>query len=307
MTKALVPKVSVVLPTRDRAYCLPRALRSVLTQDMPDWELILVDDGSSDGTPALRAHLAAVLGPNNYREVETSGLGPAGARNRGLALARGEFVAFLDSDDAWLPQKLGMQLSALARDPAAGFCFTDFSEFGDDGSFSRERHLIPRAMEGCIYPAVLQVIHNVITTPSVMVRRNLLEQVGGFDESMRICEDIDLWTRLARRSRCAVIRVPLTLVHAREALDFPYVAGLTGRQQLYRRARAADPALDTAFLVELYVEILDSYLAVALQRGDAHVARALEAALAIARQCEAAAQYSACDATMDDLITQLRR
>src|SRR5437016_5735478 len=108
------PSVSVVLPTRDRLDLLPRALASVLDQSVVDLECIVVDDGSSDGTAAWLADHA----DTRLHVLHTAGgRGPAGARNDGISVARGRYVAFQDSDDEWLPGKLKKQLAALTREP----------------------------------------------------------------------------------------------------------------------------------------------------------------------------------------------
>src|SRR5690242_19027925 len=104
-----MPKVSVVLPTYNRARCLARAVQSVIVQDFQDWELILVDDGSTDGTPELRERFRRALGCR-YRDLVSDHRGVSAARNLGIAAATGEYVAFLDSDDFWFPAKLRLQL-----------------------------------------------------------------------------------------------------------------------------------------------------------------------------------------------------
>jgi glycosyltransferase involved in cell wall biosynthesis len=284
-----VPRITVVLPTHNRAHCLERAVRSVVAQDYADWELVLVDDGSTDATPALCERFAGLLGPR-YRDVTTRQSGVSAARNRGIALAQGEFVALLDSDDFWLPQKLGMQVAALDAEPRAGFCFTDYARFDDDGDFDDWRHPIPPALEGDIYPAVLEIRHNVITSPSVLVRRDVLAETGGFDETMQVCEDIDLWTRIARRTACVPVRLPLVAVHARTDEAFAYRSSLAARMALYRKASREDAMLPPGFLATLYREMLTVYRDVALLRRDRQVATMLRRSLAAVARQDADAQ-----------------
>ena len=278
-----MPRITVVLPTYNRAHSLDRAVRSIVAQDYPDWELILVDDGSTDDTVLLRQRFATLLGPR-YRDATIARSGVSAARNHGIAMANGELIAFLDSDDFWLPQKLGMQVAALEQNPGAGFCFTDYAAFQDDGNFSIERHTIAPALEGHIYPAVLEIRHNVIMCPSVLVRRDILAQTGGFDEGMQVCEDIDLWRRVSRRTCCVPVRVPLVAVHTRLAETYPYRKNLAARLSLYRKASREDADLPPAFVATLYKEMLSVYRDVALLRRDAKIGATMRRALAAARQ-----------------------
>jgi glycosyltransferase involved in cell wall biosynthesis len=263
------PEVSVVLPTRDRAYCLERAVASVAAQDFNNWELILVDDGSKDSTPMLRRGFADMLGPR-FVDLETGGKGASAARNAGIAAARGEYIAFLDSDDLWLPEKLGIQLEAMQRCQGAGMCFTDFTGFDDAGAVFLTGHSISPELDGNAYPALLYVEHNCVTTPSVMVRRTVLDRAGGFDESMRLCEDIDLWTRIARIAPVIPIRIPLVLVHFRPTKEFPYEPSIIWRAALYNRAARRDPSLRWATLAHLHRGLLQCYHGAATGRGDRH-------------------------------------
>src|SRR5690349_15468262 len=124
------PRVSIVVPTRNRAADLPDALASVLVQTFADWECIVVDDGSTDGTLEVVSH-AARADPRVRSVRREPGGSHAGARNAGLALARGDYVAFLDDDDRWLPGKLALQLPLLERDRDAGIVFGRVELFGD--------------------------------------------------------------------------------------------------------------------------------------------------------------------------------
>lgn len=180
-----MPRVNVIIPTYNRASCLMRAVRSVLAQDFTDWDMTIVDDGSTDDTKAVVARLDEILGPR-LKYIEQPQSGASKARNRGISDSSGEWVAFLDSDDIWLPQKLGMQLQAAATSDS-DFVYADYFEFTDRDGAKGDGHLIPQDMTGSIYPQLLEVRCNVVTCPSVVVRRRVLDEVGGFDEGMRIC------------------------------------------------------------------------------------------------------------------------
>jgi glycosyltransferase involved in cell wall biosynthesis len=201
------PRVSIVLPTYNRASFLPQAVDSVLRQTEPHWELIIADDGSTDGTAA---YLDSVKDPR-VRVMRLPHVGhPESVRNRAVATARTALVAFLDSDDWWEPGKLALQLDALADNPAAGWSFTWF-RFVDERGAMLPTIAVPRAIPDAW--ALEQIISGVtpVLTPTVLVRRALLEELGGFDETLPVASDFDLWTRLAAASPAAFVAEPLVV------------------------------------------------------------------------------------------------
>jgi glycosyltransferase involved in cell wall biosynthesis len=207
---SLEPLVSVVLPTHNRVNLLRDAIASIIAQTYPHWELIVVDDGSTDGTADL---LDAIL-DRRVRCLTVPHSGNASvARNVGIAAARGWYVAFQDDDDVWLPDKLARQLAALEARPEAAWCYSD-AEFVDD-----ELHPIvvarPRwiAHEGWILEQLLD-LQVGIPLPTVIVEKRALDVVGGFDERLPRRHDIDLWLRIAEHAPAAV--VPARLVKVRK-------------------------------------------------------------------------------------------
>lgn len=205
--------VSVVLPTYNRLAYLRQAVQSVLDQTYRRWELIVVDDGSTDGTAEYLASLGT-----RVRVLTLAGRGGAArARNAGVGAARGAYVAFLDSDDVWLPEKLAMQVAGLRAQSRCRWSYTFFRRINDDG----EEIPLPAgrrwvACEGWILEELITVVAWV-ATPAVVAERSLLSDVGGFDESLESSEDYDLWLRLARRSEVAL--VPRALVAVRQHRD----------------------------------------------------------------------------------------
>jgi hypothetical protein len=182
-----MPAVSVVIPTYQRRKYVGRAVRSVLAQRFTDWELIVVDDGSTDGTQeALRAFQPRL------RYLWQENKGASAARNAALGLARGEIVAFLDSDDRWLPDHLETLVAMLARHPEAVLaCTTPRFRIQGRGRVS-DAELVDALP--------LLFVENWIGYPSgTAVRRDQLVAVGGFDERMTVLEDGELWLRLATR------------------------------------------------------------------------------------------------------------
>lgn len=181
--------VSVVIPTFDRAAVLPRALDSVLAQTRPVDEILVVDDGSRDDTAGLAGRYPSVRwlhGPNR---------GVSAARNRGIRESGGEWLAFLDSDDAWEPEKLELQLEAVAgaEDPALVHCDETWIRNGRRVN-PRQRH---QKRGGWIFHHCLPLC--AISPSAAMVHRRVLHEIGGFDEDLPACEDYDLWLRLTAR------------------------------------------------------------------------------------------------------------
>jgi glycosyltransferase involved in cell wall biosynthesis len=199
------PLISVILPTFNRLQYLPDALASVFAQTFQDWELLIVDDGSEAQT---RTYLQTLEDPPRVRLIQLAHTGkPAMARNAALREARGEYVAFMDSDDIWMPQKLSTQMAALRIHGDCAWSHTNFLLVDSRGGSLRE---MPAA-DGWILGPLLKT-ETVVALPSVVASRALLSQVDNFDESLTMCEDYDLWLRLAARSRVAAIAEPLTVV-----------------------------------------------------------------------------------------------
>lgn len=189
----MTPRVSIVVPTRNRAEELVGALDSVRAQSADAWECIVVDDGSGDATGDVVAR--AVAGDARFRGLRREPGGSiAAARNLGLGAAIGEFVAFLDDDDRWLPEKLARQVEILDAQPDAAFVCGRVERFGDSGGIWPERPVPVRPTLRALLAS------NFVPVSTVLARRTAVEQSGGFDESLRVAEDYDLWIRVAIRS-----------------------------------------------------------------------------------------------------------
>ena len=200
------PVISVIIPTFNSADYIPQALDSVLNQTYRDFEIIVVDDGSTD-------HTQTVLAPYmpQIRYIWRENGGPSRARNAGIQAARGRYIAFLDADDLWVPTKLEVQAQVLDTRPEVGLVF------GDTQVFDRERILVDSflrqkrqysalAASPTVEQAFLTLIRdNFIPTSTVMVRRQCIATVGMFDESLLSAEDKDLWLRIAMRFGIACI------------------------------------------------------------------------------------------------------
>lgn len=201
--------LSVVIPAHNAARTLDRALASVFCQDIPRLEIIVVDDGSRDGTAALAAAFAT--GPVRVIRLEECG-GAANARNHGIAAAQGELVAFLDADDEWLPNKLERQLALLDANPSMDFVSCGARLIAPDGSDCGTLYPgRPPAWGGTAWQVLLA--YNFIATPSIVVRRKALAAVGGFDTALKVGEDQDMWIRLSLAGELGYVDDMLVRVH----------------------------------------------------------------------------------------------
>ena len=196
--------VSVIIPSYDRWPMLGEAVDSVLVQTAREYELIVVDDGSTDETPRRLRDYGARL-----TMLSQSRRGVAAARNLGARQASGQYLAFLDSDDLWHPLKLERQLAFMESNPEVEICQTD-EIWVRNGVRVNLRHK-HRKPSGDIFRASLELC--LVSPSAVMLRRDLFERVGGFDESLPVCEDYDLWLRIAKNTEVPLI--PETLVTKR--------------------------------------------------------------------------------------------
>jgi glycosyltransferase involved in cell wall biosynthesis len=203
----IAPSISVVIPTYNCAHLLPNAVRSAFAQTITPSEVIVVDDGCTDDTADVMHALAKEL-PDTFVFIRKPNGGEASARNRGVAAATGEYIAFLDQDDVWLPQKFERQLPLFADVSAPALTFTAYTRVSGadrtivrvDGWQPTIEHALRRLMEGCC-----------VTPSTVMVRREALTAAGPFDESLWLGNDWEMWLRLAAAGhRFAYLPEPMT-------------------------------------------------------------------------------------------------
>ena len=216
----LAPTVSVVVPAYNRAGSIVAAIESVLRQSYADFELLVVDDASSDGT--LDA-AGTVRDPRIRLLANPRNLGAAGARNTGLAAARGTWIAFQDSDDEWLPRKLELQMARLTA-PGADYIGA-YCGMLILGTPAAARAGLPPdrpqvryfpgpdldPVEGDILPTLLRA--SLVSTQTLVARRDLLQRIGGFDASLQAMEDWECMLRLAPLGRFALVDEPLVQQH----------------------------------------------------------------------------------------------
>lgn len=194
------PLVSVVIPTFNRAAWVGEAIDSVLAQDHTPIELIVVDDGSNDTTPQVVQPYAPAL---TY--IQRPHRGVSAARNDGVAASRGDLVAFLDSDDLWLPGKIATQVALFTHHPQLQACYTD--EIWIRHGVRVNPRQVHRKHSGWIFHQSLP--RCTISPSSIMLRRSQWDRLGGFDERLPACEDYDLWLRLTLTTPVHLIPQPL--------------------------------------------------------------------------------------------------
>ena len=186
------PALSVIIPVWNGERYLPESLACLAAQTRRDFEVIVVDDGSTDGSAALVEAFAQTPGAPSVSLIRQANAGVSAARNRGIAAARAPLIGFLDCDDLWTPDKVAQQLAVLEAHPEIDLCFTGFSFIDGAGRDLPERSLPP---EGPVSVEAL-LPRNFIHTSTVIVRRSALERVGGFDTGLSTFEDFELWLRI---------------------------------------------------------------------------------------------------------------
>ena len=244
-----VPAVSVILPTYNRSRLLERAVRSVLAQSYGGLELIVVDDASTDDTAAVLATITdSRLRLLSHRENQ----GASAARNAGIKAARGEFVAFQDSDDVWMPDKLQKQM-AVFRDSDIGMGVVYHGLFRLDGT--EARYSPPAGIARKEGDLALQILpKSFVTTTTLLVRRRLLVEVGLFDENLPRFQDWELVMRLARACRFRFLDEPLTIAFVtEESITHDQAAALEARRAILEKHEEHLAASPAAMAEHLYV------------------------------------------------------
>ena len=198
-------QVSVIIPTFNRAETLPRALESVLAQKGMSFEVFIVDDGSTDGTQKLVEKIACGK-PDIHYDFQAN-QGPSAARNLGIKKASSPFLAFLDSDDEWLPGKLKAQLDFFGENSDFLICQTKeiWIRSGKRVNLMKKH----QKSGGDIFERSLKL--SLVSPSSVMMRREFFDRVGLFDETLPVCEDYDLWLRASARFPIGLIKKPYVI------------------------------------------------------------------------------------------------
>jgi glycosyltransferase involved in cell wall biosynthesis len=190
------PLISVIMPAYNSAATIRESIMSVVDQSYKRWELIVVDDGSTDDT----ARVVTEIEDDRIRIYQKTNSGVADARNQGMAIAKGDFLAFLDADDLWLSPKLKCQLDCFAAGPDdLGLVHTGYLEFGTEGTRAPKplRHCRKEWLSGAVHRRLM--VHDFVATSTVMIRSEVPTHCGEFDRTLSGPEDWDFWIRIASR------------------------------------------------------------------------------------------------------------
>ena len=211
------PQISVIITTYNRAAMVTEAVESVLAQEMTDFELIVIDDGSTDETEERLSIYGSRL---KYYQQENAGV--SSARNRGLESARAPLVAFLDSDDLWLPAKLQVQHKYMMEHPEVHICQTEEIWWRNGRQVNPKRH--HRKPSGDIFRRSLDLC--LVSPSAVMMRRELFEKVGYFDEELPAAEDYDLWLRVSVEYQVPLLPDPVVIKRGGHSDQLSAISGI---------------------------------------------------------------------------------
>ena len=199
-------EVSVIIPTYNYGRFINETIRSVLSQSFSDSEIIIVDDGSTDGTKDI----VSTFTDPRITYIYQKNRGQSSARNTGIRAASGGYIGFLDADDLWVPEKLEIQLSIFQTKPSVGLIYTGYEVIDDLGTSIATRKA--RTIEGDLVSQL--ILGNIVSGSATtsLVRRACFDQVGLLDETLTSCEDWDMWLRIARIYDFACIEQPLAKI-----------------------------------------------------------------------------------------------
>jgi glycosyltransferase involved in cell wall biosynthesis len=244
----VTPLVSVIIPTHNSAMFIAESVRGVLAQTDRRFEVIVVDDGSSDDTREALRPFADLI-----RYLHQDNRGPAAARNAGIRIARGEFICFLDADDSWSPNKLELQIASMAAHADVGLLFADAQE--SDGATIRKPSIVASMTFGADVLSQERLdqafrkllVENFVPTSTVMIRKSSLLKAGLFDETLQNVEDRDMWLRLAATSGVACVPQVLATKRSHGAnISSRTEMALRSRIKVWDKARREWPALAPA-------------------------------------------------------------
>jgi glycosyltransferase involved in cell wall biosynthesis len=253
------PLISVIIPTYNREKLVGEAIASILTQRLQDFEILVIDDGSTDSTLKVLSQLRYPI-----KVLKSNRNGPAKARNIGIQEARGDYIAFLDSDDLWEPNKLQRQLTYLRRFKHIPFVYTNV-RFREKNQIKRKtlfddvvplrKHLLPALVSG-----------DAICTSTVMIKKQIFDEVGLFDERLKIHEDQDLWNRISSRYTLGHINEPLCIMRLDTAENrllasdniAHYISESKKYLDIYRtRQRTMPPSMQVARAIQNSYKVLE--------------------------------------------------
>ena len=258
----MLPLVSAIVPVHNRAWCIRRSIESVLAQDYRPLELIVVDDGSTDDTPRLLGEIAREM--TEYVESKAGGIalrilrqdnrGVSAARNLGIRAARGSLIAFLDSDDEWLPQKTSRQTADLLAHPGMRVHQTGETWVRRGRRVNPPQRLRKRA--GDLFEQSLD--HCAISPSAAMLRREVFDEVGLFDETFPACEDYEMWLRITCRHEVGLLDEALIVKHGGHADQLSFTVEALDRHRIRAIVKILDSGALSAAQRDLAVRALET-------------------------------------------------
>lgn len=270
------PLISAVIPVYNCERYIGRAVESVLGQTYQNIECIVVDDGSTDGTVAALAPFS-----ERIRLIRQKNSGASSARNTGIEAANGEFIAFLDSDDYWISTKIEIQMQILIDHPELALVCCDFSWLSDttNPAYIDSRHpkLNPDAID--LQDGLLDLLPNpYLGTPTVMVRSDVTKELGGFDTSLPVGEDLDFYFRVCTGRRFARLQQKLVYCQLRKGSLTSRPGGYPGTLEVLERVQRRNP--DAGKQVHLLIktqrrEVYRRWARARIHQGNGSVARSV--------------------------------
>lgn len=244
---------SVILPTYNRSYCIIDAIESVLHQTYNNYEIIVIDDGSDDDTKEILEKYNEKI---KYLYQENKGV--SSARNLGISQSSGKYIAFIDSDDLWTIDHLEKHYNLLENnlEYVLSYNYAKIIDF-KTGKLTRYiKH--DKSNYDIKYPETIFIKNNILTTPSVVIRRCILDETGVFDEGMNMCEDLDLWRRISITYRIKCLPEYLTMIREREN-QFDPTNFFYKRRSFLEKAISEDANLNRSTITSLYYELYETY------------------------------------------------
>ena len=246
------PKVSVIIPTFNRANLVGNAIQSVLNQTFRDFEVIVVDDGSEDNTKEVVSKFGDQVAYLYQENQERSA-----ARNNGIKHSRGQYITFLDSDDLYLPDKLKVQVELMDKNPEYGMSYSSSVWMDENNKYL---HTWRDSLNGWIFPEMMLAIHNKITVPSVMINRRVLDDVGYFNESINICEDYEYWCRIAMKYPVLLIKKALVIINTNtEPSDERFFSYFTSTLSYYQGIFKTCSTIENSLKRDIFSELAAKY------------------------------------------------
>jgi len=262
------PTVSVIIPTKNCLPSLPQAIESIWQQNIDRIEVIIVDDGSTDGSWEWICQLCRKH--NNIIALKLNGEGTSTARNHAARVASGTYIAFLDADKFWYKDKLQQQIKFMKENPQLGICFTNCELMNDKSEVTHDsfthsdyfkRQILQHSADAFVIPQGAAAIfsENIIGTSTVLVRRDLYLALDGFDHNIKLVSDWDLWLKIALHTAIGCIKKPLAACLRKKTIITNRIKQLKAVEQVIRRYENKIKTIDPYAVRAAHAHLSESY------------------------------------------------